>query len=117
MPLRGKKLYYITPRQGLAGSMDPKRALKTHMALFKTRKAYHVYGYWRENAVSAHSRRVGNSMYSIVFCCAEESIAARDSLNTYGHNTLGVLCMRMCAIIKACETIQIFTVFVHVQCL
>ena len=31
--------------------MDPKRALKTHTALFKTRRAYHVLGYWREKAV------------------------------------------------------------------
>ena len=33
------------------GSMDPKRALKTHTALFKTRRAYHVHGYWREKEV------------------------------------------------------------------
>ena len=59
--------------------MDPKRALKTHMALFKTRKAYHVHGYWQEKAVPAHSRRVGDSMYCTVFCCAEESIAARET--------------------------------------
>ena len=31
--------------------MDPKRALKTHTALFKTRRAYHVHGYWREKEV------------------------------------------------------------------
>ena len=32
-----------------------------------------------EKAVPARSRRVGDSMYCTVFCCAEESIAARET--------------------------------------
>ena len=67
------------PRQRLAGSMDPKRALKTHMALLKMRRVYHMHDYWREKAVPAHSRRVIDSMYCTVFCCTKESIAARET--------------------------------------
>ena len=58
--------------------MDSERAFNTHMALFKTRSAGHVHGYWREKAVAAYSRRVADFIYCTVFSYSEESVAARE---------------------------------------